>query len=305
MSVTLIATQILVIFGYVLVGFVAGKTGCIDCRQRSYLTKLCSTLILPFTILSAAGLDATPQQMEDFAIAAAVMFGMFTLGTLIVLGVCKLRGVAPAMRAVTTGLVVYPNATFLGLPLCTALFGEVAVLYSAAVILAFNLIFFTVQLSLYTNKKFCFRNLFSLPTLSTLLLIAMQLLHLRFPAPVQAVVSNIGAMVTPLSLMIIGVMVSESRLTDIFREKRAYGIMLLRNFALPLLVMLILRLTPMDSQARLCVLVYLSCPCATLNVIYSVQSNMEPRLCANTVLMSTLLFALSLPCVIALGQLVL
>ena len=38
MSVTLIATQILVIFGYVLVGFVAGKTGCIDCRQRSYLT---------------------------------------------------------------------------------------------------------------------------------------------------------------------------------------------------------------------------------------------------------------------------
>ena len=57
MSMTLVLQQILVIFCYVSVGLGAGKLGIIDPEQRKYLTKLCSGLILPFTILSAASME--------------------------------------------------------------------------------------------------------------------------------------------------------------------------------------------------------------------------------------------------------
>ena len=56
MSMQLVLQQILVIFCYVAVGVGAGKLGIIDPDQRKYLTKLCSGLILPFTILSAASM---------------------------------------------------------------------------------------------------------------------------------------------------------------------------------------------------------------------------------------------------------
>ena len=132
--------------------------------------------------------------------------------------------------------------------------------------------------------------------------LAMLVLGIHWPAPVQTVVSNVGGMITPLSLIIIGVMLSENDLVSIFREKAVYLVMALRNFLIPVLAMLVLMAVPMDVQDKLCVLVYLSCPCATLTTIYSIQTDTRPELCARSVLFSTISFAISLPVVIAAGQ---
>lgn len=141
-----------------------------------------------------------------------------------------------------------------------------------------------------------------MPTLATALLLVMLALGLHWPAPVQTVVSSIGSMITPMSLIIIGVMLSENDLLAIFREKAVYLVMLLRNFLIPVAAMLLLCVIPLDSEAKLCILVYLSCPCATLTTIYSIQTDTRPQLCARAVLFSTIAFAASLPFVIAVGQ---
>ena len=51
----------------------------------------------------------------------------------------------------------------------------------------------------------------------------------------------------------------------------------------------------------MCLLVYLACPCATMSSIYAIQSDMEPELAARGVLLSTLLFAATLPAIIYVG----
>ena len=105
-----------------------------------------------------------------------------------------------------------------------------------------------------------------------------------------------------LPLIIIGVMMSENKLSAILREKRCYLVTLLRNLVIPLLTMPILLLVPVDGAARLCILVYLACPSATLTTIYAIQDNMEPEYAARSVLMSTLFFAASLPLMILVGS---
>ncbi|MBQ6327282.1 MAG: AEC family transporter, partial [Clostridia bacterium] len=132
--------------------------------------------------------------------------------------------------------------------------------------------------------------------------VGMLAAKLHFPAPVQTVVSGIGAMITPLSLIIIGVMLSESALMTVLRQGRSYLIAALRNLVIPLAGMLILRLLPLDADARLCVLVYLACPCATLTSIYAIRYDKAPEFCAHTVILSTLLFAATLPIIISVGQ---
>ena len=71
---------------------------------------------------------------------------------------------------------------------------------------------------------------------------------------------------------------------------------------MPALAMLVLMIMPMCAGDKLCVLVYLACPCATLTTIYSIQTDTHPELCARSVLFSTICFAISLPVVIAAGQ---
>ena len=57
MSMQIVFEQILIIFGYVIVGYVAGKKNLITKEQQRYLSKLVSSLILPFTVLSASSME--------------------------------------------------------------------------------------------------------------------------------------------------------------------------------------------------------------------------------------------------------
>lgn len=302
MSMSLVFSQILIILLYVAVGFVAGRVRLILPEQRKYLSGLCSNLILPFTILSASSQEVGGREMAGMVMALAFTLLVHGAVTAASLAVHRARGASPAMGATATGLLTYPNCTFLGLPLCRALFGEMALLYNASAMIAFNALFFTVQYSLFTGGEVRLKNLLTPSVLSTAALILMLAAKLHFPAPVQAVCSGVGGMITPLSLIIIGVMLSESDIPAVLREKRSYLIAVLRNLAIPLAAMPVLRLLPMDSQTRLCVLVYLACPCATLTSIYAIKYDMEPEFCAHTVLLSTLLFAATLPVIIRVGQ---
>lgn len=299
---SLVFTQILVILLYVVIGFVAGKTRIINPEQRKYLTNLASNLILPFTILSAASQEISSRQMANVGIATILMFVIMGGSMIIALAWNRHRGSAPSLKAATTGLVTFPNCTFLGLPLCTALFGDMAILYNVAAMITFNVLFFTVQDTLFTGQKFNPRNLLTPAVVSTVILILMILAGLRFPAPVQTVVSSTGAMITPLSLIIIGVMMSENNVLEVLREKRSYLITLIRNILIPMAALLILKFLPMDSMERLCVLIYIACPCGTLTAVYAIKNDMEPVLCARTILLSTIFFAGTLPLMIALGQ---
>ena len=302
MSMSLVFTQILVILLYVLVGFASGKLRLINPEQRRYLSGLCSTLILPFTILSASSQQLGGKEMTGMLVVLGFTLALYACVTALSVAFHRARRAPAAMVASATSLLTYPNCTFLGLPLCRALFGDMAVLYNASALIAFNVLFFTVQYSLFTGGKMNLKNLLTPSMLSTALLIGMLALGLHFPSPVQTVISGIGSMITPLSLIIIGVMLSESALGDVLRQKRSYVIVALRNLAIPLLGMLALRLLPLDSASRLCVLVYLACPCATLTSIYAIRYDKEPEFCAHTVLLSTLLFAATLPIVISVGQ---
>ena len=274
----------------------------IDPDQRKDLTKLCSGLILPFTILSAASMEVGAEGFRSLGIAIGIMaltMGGAMAGSLLLFRVFHAED---KLRAAMTSLISFPNCTFLGLPLCQALFGEIAVLYNCAALIVFNVLFFTIQMPLFTGGKINLKAILTVPTLATFALLAMLALGIHWPAPVQTVIGSIGSMITPLSLIIIGVMLSENDLTAIFREKAVYLVMALRNFLIPVLAMPVLMAMPMDARDKLCVLVYLSCPCATLTTIYSIQTDTRPELCARSVLFSTICFAISLPAVIAVGQ---
>lgn len=301
-SMEIVFTQILVILLYVLIGYAAGKLGVINPDQRKYLTRICTDLILPFTILSASSQTVSGSEMGSLLLMCALITVMFAATTALSLWVQSLRKTPRPMKVTTASLLTYPNLTFLGLPLCRALFGDMAILYNAVGLIAFNALFFTWQISMFTGERFRVKNLLTPPTVTTAVLMVMLALGWHLPAPVQTVASSTGAMITPLTLIIIGVMMSENRLNAILREKRAYLVTLLRNLVIPLLCMLALKLVPLAAADRLCLLVYLACPCATLTSIYAIQDNMEPEFAARSVLMSTLFFAGTLPLMILAGS---
>ena len=83
LSMGVVFTQILVILLYIAIGYVAGKCRLINPDQRKYLTTICTSLILPFTILSAAGQSLDRRQMAELGLSFVMMLGLFIATTFI------------------------------------------------------------------------------------------------------------------------------------------------------------------------------------------------------------------------------
>lgn len=304
MSMQIVFEQILVIFGYVIVGYAAGKLNLINKEQQRYLSKLISSLILPFTILSASSMEASGKDLANVAIAVALLFSCMAATSIGCLIYAKVKNLPEEKRAAYTGLCTYPNCTFIGMPLCIALMGELGTLYGAAGIISFNLLFFTLQVSLFTRQKIQPKVFLTPLNISTFALILMLAFHVHFPAPLQIVCSNIGGITTPLALIIVGVMLADGNLTQIVTEKRSYVISLIRNLICPLIMLGVMALLPIDQNLRMAVLIYVACPVANLTSVYAIQHDMEPALCARATLLSTILFVGTIPFIIWLGQMV-
>ncbi len=304
MSMQIVFEQILVIFGYIIVGYAAGKLKIINKEQQRYLSKLISSLILPFTVLSASSMQVNGRDLINIAEAVALLFGCLALTSAGVLAYAKIKKLPDEKKAAYTGLCTYPNCTFIGMPLCIALMGEWGTLYGVAGIISFNMLFFTLQISLFTRQKFHPKVFLTPLNISTLVMILMLIFHVQFPTPLQTVCSNIGGITTPLALIIVGVMLADGNLSEIITEKRSYVISLIRNIICPLVMLAIMAVLPLDQNLRMAVLIYVACPVANLTSVYAIQSDMEPALCAKATILSTILFIVTIPAIIWLGQMV-
>ena len=207
-------------------------------------------------------------------------------------------------RDLFSGVWMGARASIIIALVATALKLIVGTLYGAAGIIAFNLLFFTLQISLFTRQKFHPKIFLTPLNISTLALILMLIFHVHFPRPLQTVCSNIGGITTPMALIIVGVMLADGNLLQIVTEKRAYVISLIRNLICPLIMLVVMALLPLDPNLRMAVLIYVACPVANLTSVYAIQHDMEPALCARATLLSTILFAATIPFIIWLGQLV-
>lgn len=305
MSMDVVFQQVLIIFCYVFVGWVACKMGVLDGTLNKKISDLIVKITLPLSIIAAANVQPSANDLRNMALTAIILIASYIAGAIALCTYAKVKGLSPAKRAVYSGLCVFPNSGFIGIPLCTALMGDIGTLYGAAGLIAFNSMFFTYQYMLFMpNEKIRFK-LFATPlNACVVILVGMLAFGINLPTVPQTVVSNLGAMTTPLALMIVGTMLAEGDILSVIRCKAAYLLSLMRNIVLPGLLLVVLAFLPLDYEMKLATIIYAACPCANLTAVFAIQADMETELCAKTILLSTLFFMGTLPVILCLAQLI-
>ncbi len=305
MSMGVILQQVFIIFGYVFVGFVASKIGVLNGTINKSLSDLIIKVTLPLSIIAAADVDTNPSDLINMGLTALVLILSYVVSAICVNLYANIKKLPPAKRAAYSGLTVFPNSGFIGIPLCVALMGDRGLLYGAAGLVAYNGMFFTYQYLLFhPNEKVRFKS-FATPLNGCVLLLALMLAFgIRLPGAVQTITYNVGAMTTPLALMIVGTMLAEGDTLSMLRSKISYVFSLLRNVVIPLALLCVLALLPLDYEMKLATIIYAACPCANLTVVFATQVDMEPELCAKTILLSTTFFLITLPFILWVAQIV-
>lgn len=123
-------------------------------------------------------------------------------------------------------------------------------------------------------------------------------------------VKSVAAMVSPLSMLLIGMSIGQANFAQSIKDKTAWIIALLRNFISPIIIMILcfilktLNIIPFTEYAAIALIIGFSAPISVSLSIMCVQYHREETLASRSCVISTLLTIVSLPIMFVLGILI-
>lgn len=306
MQLTQLTTQIILMFGLMLIGVLINKCHFMHAQTANDLTNILLYVVSPCLIVNAFEQPFSGSRLHQFLLAALATFGWY----LIVIGLAWLifgRLRDPNLRRITQYGSIYSNAGFMGIPLISALFGSTGVFYAVVALAGFNLFSWTLGVRLFhtghTPQSHPFRQVLLNPNILAIgvgLLLFVSGWHL--PGTLNRIVVAVGSINTPLSMIVIGNSLAQITVSRQMLNPWLGVTLVLRNLIFPLIGAGLLTLFGVSGVAYTTTLIMLACPVAGIVVLFTLQIHADAAPAIALMSLSTLLCLVTIPLVVALAH---
>ena len=303
MDITVIITQLIQLFLMLFLGYFLCKWGIFDRHTNQKMTKLCLTVTTPCLVLSSV-LQQTGERNYTliaftFAIAIVYYIVMPFIGWLI----CKLLHLPRQSHGLYMFMAVFENIGFMGIPLINAIYGGEGVLYAAIFNICFNLAAFgygPVMLNIGTGKtsRPNLKDVISPGTILSVFTIIVYLSGLKLPDVLTGVISSVGAITSPMAMMLTGAALALLDIRTVFTDRHVYPFLAVRQLIFPLIIFPLLALVIKEPVLLGVVFILTIMPCASNSVLFATNYNNDESLAARTVFISTLCSLVTIPALV-------
>ena len=302
-----IVTQMLMIFGIVLVGLASAKRNLWAGELDRKLSVFILNVSMPALILaSVMGKDLEFEASEVLTLSLVAVVNYVILIGMACL-IPKIWHVNLSRQGLARFMLAFGNVSFIGYPVCDAVFGPKAVFCASVLNIPFNLLIFTIGVSFINGGKarsaFSPKLVVSPCVVASLIAVVIALMGISVPAPVGQWFHLLGDLTTPCALLIIGSSLSHIPVRDMLGNRFAYAISLLRLIVLPLVVGVVLRLMGVDRFVANVAVVLSAMPIATNGIMMCLQYGKDERVMTQGLFLSTLFSVVTIPLIAYLTQL--
>lgn len=293
----IVFTQVGTFFLVMVAGVLVGRFKLIDEHTNKHLSKLLIYVAMPMLLISSfQDMEYSPSDMGRLGQLLLISTAVYIVTILI--ATVLYRRVEPRKRSILRFALVFNNVGYMGLPLLNGLYGSEAVFYASVFIIPFNIFLWT-----YGLMQFCrdggrshLKNAFVNPGMIAIFVgIALYLTSIRLPAPVLSAVDMLGNMTGPLGMLIIGVLLSRSRLRDLFSGWVMYVASILRVLVLPLAVYAVLQLLHIETLLTTVIVILSAMPVGVNSAVFAELYDGDAHLASRTVVFSTLAAMATIP----------
>ena len=302
-----IVTQMLMIFGIVLVGLASAKRNLWAGELDRKLSVFILNVSMPALILaSVMGRDLVfePSELLTLGLVAVVNY-VILIGLACLIP--QIWHVNRSRQGLARFMLAFGNVSFIGYPVCDAVFGPKAVFCASVLNIPFNLLIFTIGVSFINGGKarsaFSPKLVFSPCVVASLIAVSIALMGISVPEPVGQWFHLLGDLTTPCALLIIGSSLSHIPVRDMLGNRFAYAISLLRLIVLPLVVGVVLRLLGVENFVANVAVVLSAMPIATNGIMLCLQYGKDERVMTQGLFLSTLFSVVTIPIIAYLTQL--
>lgn len=303
MDIGIVITQMVELFIMLGAGFVLVRTKVLQEDFIAGLNAFVLNITMPLLIIGSVETEI-PDSMpltDVLLMTALLVFGLPFIAFVVlkVLPIKKARGLVQF-------IIMYPNIGFMGFPLMRAIYGDIAVLYTAIVNMIFNVSLFIAGDAIMAERKgFSFdpKQLFTPGMVASVLAVFLYAFRIMFPEWILVPLNSFGDMTTPLAMLIIGATLAGYRLKDVFGNVKIYLLVFFTGVIIPLLYIPIMKALIHDPMVCGIGIIIAAMPAANATVLFARKYHQPELLASSAVCVSTLLSIVTIPFVIMVAGL--
>ena len=303
----LIFSKVLVVFIYIGVGLIANRLKVLPEESAKYFISFIMGITVPCLMISSI----TGQDLNGDMYRNTILTLLLTTLVLIVTAFATTfvsDRIFPWKdqqdRNVLASAMTGCNAGFMGLPIASAVFGELVFYYLVIQNIANNLYLFVMSLAQLHHRESeksskslseKLKPLVNPTSVATIVSLIMLFAGIHLPEYAMDIVTTLGDITIPLSMILVGVQLGGADFKKLIADKALLITSVMKLIAVPALALLILTPMPVDPVVKLTVLLGMCFPSAVIGVAVAAQENKNSQLMAEAVAITTLLSLITLP----------
>lgn len=312
MDFTSFLNTIATLFVMMAVGFFAGKVKIIDPNTSKKLSEIIIKIAQPALIISS--LIKIEYSAQNLALGLkSFIFGITVhlfMGVVAYLACLKIKNLDE--RKIIEFSMIFGNTGFIGIPILQSLLGDIGAFMASFIVASFNILMWTLGILILGRKRDDIKltlkkALVNKGTIPSLIGFAIFVLPafipaFKLPAFVTSSFSYISSLCTPVSMLIIGALLSGRSVKQVFGSGKVYYMCAFKLIVMPLLVCAIMKLLGFSELWILFATAITAMPSATSVSMLAEMYDIEPAFSAQGVGTASLLAIATLPLVVSIAQ---
>ena len=300
-------TSIIPIIAIIILGYILQVKGWFGDAFGPNLSRLIMNVALPASIFVSVMKYLTLDKLISLSGGLLYTFVAFILGYIVAYIAVMVFKVRPGRRGTMMNTFVNANTIFIGLPLNVALFGDQALPYFLIYYITNTISTWTLGVYLMTSdsksgqsketSKFDWKKLLPAPLVGFLVALLFLILRISIPDFVTNTLTYVGNIVTPLSLIYIGIVLAKAGLKTITFDKDTIVTLVGRFILAPLIMLLVLKFFApnMETVEFKTFMIQSATPALAVLPILANQGKGDVEFSTNVVTLSTVLFIVVIP----------
>lgn len=302
-QITTVATQVIILFVLIGVGFACGKAKLFSDETISGLTAFMLNIVAPSAVVDSFCRENQPDLLNGLLIVLGA--ALFAHAAGIGISYLIIRDKNESAQRVLRFGATFSNCGYMGLPLLNAVLGSIGAFYGAGYIIIFTLVGWTYGLVAVSGDKreLSFKKLVTNPgVIGSVIGLVIFLFSIKLPEIVYAPVHYLAALNTPVPMVIVGYQISKVDLFAMWKKSNYYIASFARLILIPAIIFAVLYAFGIRGELLVSCVLSASAPSAALTTMFAVRYKQDTEAASAMVSMSTLLSLITLPVIIGLVQ---
>lgn len=249
---------IMIFFGYLLV-----KRKLLSSDDSKVLSMIILYVASPCAILNSFMIEFSQDKLYGLLLSFLGAISVHIIFIPLANIIARVTGFTPIEKA----SIIYSNSGNLIIPLVGAILGKEWVLYTSGYMVIQTILLWTHAKNLVCNENsYDFRKILgNVNVIAIICGICLFVFQISLPDVIVGTMDTVGGLMGALAMIVIGMLIGQMNIKDIFVEKRTYLITLMRLIVFPLIVVLVFKfsgLTQLTADANQILLITTLAACA-------------------------------------------